>query len=67
MCDLVGGACGNIRAGMHHRHPGDTGNQDAPDVMLTAVRAAGVPLEQLGQTDAGFERWTRDTVSEIET
>ena len=64
---LVGKACGNIRAGMHHRHPGGTGNQDAPDVMLTAVRAAGVPLDQLGQTDAGFERWTRDTVSEIET
>jgi hypothetical protein len=62
---LVGKACGNIRAGMHHRHPG--GNQDAPNVLLTAVRAAGVPLEQLGQTDAGFERWTRDTVTEIET
>lgn len=45
---LVGKACGNIRAGMHHRHPGGDGNQDAPDVLLTAVRAAGVPLEQLG-------------------
>jgi hypothetical protein len=64
---LVGKACGNIRAGMHHRHQGGDSNQDAPDVMLTAVRAAGVPLEQLGQTDSGFERWTRDTVSEIET
>lgn len=64
---LVGKACGNIRAGMHHRHPGGDGNQDAPDVLLTAVRAAGVPLAQLGQTDAGFERWTSDTVTEIET
>ena len=64
---LVGKACGNIRAGMHHRHPSGGGNQDAPDVLLTAVRAAGVPLEQLGQTDQGFERWTRDTVTEIET
>jgi hypothetical protein len=27
----------------------------------------GVPLVELGQTDSGFERWTRDTVSEIET
>jgi len=64
---LVGKACGNIRAGMHHRHPGGDGNEDAPDVLLTAVRAAGVPLQQLGQTDAGFERWTSDTVTEIET
>jgi hypothetical protein len=64
---LVGKACGNIRAGMHHRHAGGDGNSDAPDVLLTAVRAAGVPLQQLGQTDAGFERWTRDTVTEIET
>jgi hypothetical protein len=64
---LVGKACGNIRAGMHHRHPGGDGNEDAPDVLLTAVRAAGVPLGQLGQTDPGFERWTSDTVTEIET
>jgi hypothetical protein len=64
---LVGKACGNIRAGMHHRHAGEGSNEDAPDVLLTAVRAAGVPLEQLGQTDSGFERWTRDTVTEIET
>ena len=64
---LVGKACGNIRAGMHHRHSGGDGNQDALDVLLTAVRAAGVPLEQLGQTDPGFERWTRSTVTEIET
>lgn len=64
---LVGKACGNIRAGMHHRHPGGESNSDAPDVLLTAVRAVGVPLEQLGQTDAGFERWTRNTVSQIET
>ena len=64
---LVGKACGNIRAGMHHRHPGGDNNQDAPDALLTAVRAAGVPLEQLGQTDPGFERFTRDTVTEIET
>jgi hypothetical protein len=64
---LVGKACGNIRAGTHHRHPGGTSNSDAPDVLLTAVRAVGVPLEQLGQTDSGFQRWTRDTVSEIET
>jgi len=62
---LVGKACGNIRAGMHHRDLNIKGY--APDVLLTAVRAAGVPLEQLGQTDAGFERWTRDTVTEIET
>jgi hypothetical protein len=63
---LVGKACGSVRAGMHHRHSGGDGNEDAPDVLLTAVRAAGVPLEQLGQTDSGFERWTRDTVTEIE-
>jgi hypothetical protein len=64
---LVGKACGNIRAGMHQRHACGDSNEDAPDVVLTAVRAAGVPLQQLGQTDAGFERWTRDTVTEIET
>jgi hypothetical protein len=63
---LVGKACGNIRAGMHHRNA-DDGNQDAPEVLLTAVRAAGVPLEELGQNEAGFERWTRNTVTEIET
>ncbi len=63
---LVGKACGNIRAGMHHRHTSSGNNQDAPDVLLTAVRAAGVPLQRLGQEDAGFERWSENTVSAIE-
>ncbi|MCA9651778.1 MAG: DUF1552 domain-containing protein [Myxococcales bacterium] len=46
---LVGGAGGGIKAGQHWRHPNPGGNEDAPKVLLTAVRAVGVEQEALGQ------------------
>ncbi|MCA9707128.1 MAG: DUF1552 domain-containing protein [Myxococcales bacterium] len=46
---LVGGAGGGIKAGLHWRHPNPGGNEEAPKVLLTAVRAVGVEQESLGQ------------------
>jgi hypothetical protein len=53
---LVGKAGGRIRAGQHYRHPNPGSNYDAPRVLLTAVRAVGVPLERLGQPEVKDSR-----------
>jgi len=70
---LVGRAGGAIRAGQHFRHPSPDDNLAAPDVLLTAVRAVGVPREALGmaETTDSIGNWvpsrrTSSTVSEIE-
>lgn len=70
---LVGKAGGAIRAGQHFRHPSPDDNVAAPDVMLTAVRAVGVPQEALGMEETSdtrgnylASRRTSTTLSEIE-
>jgi hypothetical protein len=45
---FVGGACGRLRRGQHWRHPDPGNNYDAPNVLLTAVRAAGVARNYVG-------------------
>ena len=60
---LVGGAGGRIQAGMHHRVEGS--NKDAPKVLLTAVRAAGLDIAQIGQ-EGQSDRVANDTISAIE-
>jgi hypothetical protein len=45
---FVGGGGGAINAGLHWRDPA-TGANNAPKVLLTAVRAVGVEREALGQ------------------
>jgi hypothetical protein len=70
---FVGGAGGSIRTGQHWRHPDPDGNSDAPNVLLTAVRAVGVQREKLGmsaRTDSRGDqlpsRETTETISGIE-
>jgi hypothetical protein len=70
----VGGAGGGIRRGVHVRHSNADSNVDAPDGLLTAVRAVGVPLDALGmdeRTDSRGStipsRRTSTDVSEILT
>ncbi len=46
---LVGKAGGGLIAGQHWRHPNPDGNEDAPKVLMTAVRALGLDQESLGQ------------------
>jgi hypothetical protein len=60
---LVGKAGGAIRGGLHHRDP-DVRNENAPKVLLTAVRAVGVPLAALGQDYEG--RRVTESISELE-
>ena len=78
---LVGKAGGAIRAGIHWEHPnpeetfgGGNGNTDGARVLLTAVRAVGVPLEQLGMPATRDSRGTElasrvvtESISEILT
>jgi hypothetical protein len=45
---MLGGAGGRIDAGVHWRDP-SPGSNNAPKVLLTAVRAVGVQREYLGQ------------------
>ena len=63
---LIGKAGGSIRAGQHWRHPDPGGNRDAPRVLLTAVRAVGVPADQLGQASSDAPRVARDSIGELE-
>jgi hypothetical protein len=65
---LVGGAGGAIKAGMHYRHP-EPSNVDGPKVLLTAVRAVGVDLAELGQPggeNGVAHRRVGDTIGELE-
>lgn len=59
---FVGKAGGALRGGVHYRREGS--NDDAPKALLTAVRAAGVPQDALGQESNG--RRVSETISEIE-
>ncbi len=59
---MVGKSCGNIRAGLHYRAP--RGNEDAPRVLLSAVRAAGVERDSLGE---GEGRVATDPIADILT
>jgi hypothetical protein len=56
---LLGRASGRIPGGRHIRHARPEDNFDAPNVLLSAVRAAGVPLEALGQHAPKSERQTK--------
>jgi hypothetical protein len=51
---LVGKAGGALRAGRHVRDPDPAKNRNAPRVLLTALKAVGIPVERIGQ-DAGGE------------
>ncbi len=62
---LVGKAGGRIKAGLHHRDADPEKNESAPRVLLTAVRAVGVPCKALGQDFEG--RRTTESVAAIET
>jgi hypothetical protein len=61
---LVGKAGGAIDAGMHHRTSGS--GFEAPKVLLTAVRAVGVEVAQIGDPNSGSQRVATTTISEIE-
>ncbi len=61
---MVGKAQGKIKAGIHFRHANPGNNWDAPNVLLTAVRAAGVNLPSLGRT-AGLTTAATDSVTGI--
>jgi hypothetical protein len=61
---LVGGAGGSIQAGMHHRET--SGGNQAPRVLLTAVRAVGVPLDKLGQDNSDGARAVTESIGAIE-
>jgi hypothetical protein len=66
---LLGRAGGRIKAGLHHRDPNPDNNFNAPKVLLTAVRAVGVPLERLGQQggqNGVADRVVTDSITEIE-
>lgn len=62
---LLGKAGGRIRTDLHHREHCEW-NEKAPRVMLSAVRAVGVPLDRLGQADGPEPRVTRDGFGDIE-
>lgn len=62
---LVGKAGGALNAGIHYRDPSD-GNRNAPKVLLTAVRAAGVPTEALGQSSSDGPRRVTDSIGALE-
>jgi hypothetical protein len=64
---FLGRAGGTLRSGLHHRHPNPANNADAPQLLLTAVRAVGVELAQLGQEGGSGPRVARDSVTAIET
>ncbi len=50
---FVGKAGGGINAGLHYRDPQPAKNENAPKVLLSAVRAVGVPAARLGQETGG--------------
>lgn len=58
---LVGKASGGINAGMHFR--GTSGS--SPRVLLTAVRALGLPVEKLGQANSDGNRVATAPFSEL--
>jgi hypothetical protein len=62
---FVGGAGGGIRSGMHYRHPSPDGNIDAPRCLLTAVRAVGVDVAELGQASSDGARVAREPFAEL--
>jgi hypothetical protein len=62
---MVGKAGGGIAAGQHYRNP-NSGNLDAPKVLLTAVRAVGVERASLGQPNSDAQRVATQTVAELE-
>ncbi|NIR34939.1 MAG: hypothetical protein GWN73_02635, partial [Actinobacteria bacterium] len=62
---LVGGAGGGIRRGMHFRHPSAGSNSDSPRCLLTAVRAVGVDIPQLGQESSDGRRVATEPFSEV--
>lgn len=49
---LVGKAGGAIKAGLHYKDP-NPNNVNAPRVLLTAIRAVGVNVPQIGQATGG--------------
>jgi hypothetical protein len=61
---LVGKAGGSIKAGMHHRET--SGGNQAPRVLLTAVRAVGVPLDKLGHENSDGARAVTESIAAIE-
>lgn len=63
---LVGKAGGGLRAGQHWRHP-RSGNRDAARVLLTAVRAVGVEVPQLGQAESDADRVVTEPFSDLLT
>jgi hypothetical protein len=62
---LVGGAGGGIRRGMHFRHPSAGSNGDSPRCLLTAVRAVGADIPQLGQESSDGRRVATEPFSEV--
>lgn len=64
---LLGKAGGRLRAGLHHRETRANDKLSAPRVLLSAVRAVGVPLGQLGQDTKDVSRVVRDGIGALET
>jgi hypothetical protein len=72
---FLGKAGGAIRAGLHHRDPKTdhwtvnrgTSNLNGPRVLLTAVRAVGVEIEEIGQDGPSGDRRARDSITELLT
>jgi hypothetical protein len=63
---LLGKAGGKLRAGQHHREACDT-SYKAPRVLLSAVRAVGVPIAKLGQEEGPAPRAVTEGLGAIET
>ncbi len=60
---LFVGQGGNIKPGIHYRNPNAPNRNEAPNVLLTAVRAMGVELPALGQESTG--RRTTNHVADL--
>jgi hypothetical protein len=61
---FVGKAGGAFKAGLHYRNT-NTNNLDGPKVLLTAVRAVGVSIDQLGQGGGESGRQTTDSIADL--
>ncbi|MBX7197162.1 MAG: DUF1552 domain-containing protein [Sandaracinaceae bacterium] len=62
---LVGGANGGLRAGIHHRHASPDANTDAPRVLLTALHAVGLGVDELGQAAPDGDRRALEPLAEL--
>jgi hypothetical protein len=61
---LVGKAGGGIKSGIHYRDSNGS-NQNAPRVLLSAARAVGLDIDQLGQAKSDANRVADQVITEL--